>query len=83
MINRYKKGRAKEQKIVKEARDKGLIAFRSAGSKSPIDCVTVDHELRIIELIQSKNPMPSWLKRKLQKEWKHLDGMYAVVFRAL
>ena len=50
----YVKGRRKEYKIVHKHRDLGHIAFRSAGSHSPVDVVAIDTKNRTIHLIQSK-----------------------------
>ena len=50
----YLKGVRFERKLVNEARNKGLIAFRSAGSHSPIDVVIIDTIKGYIELIQCK-----------------------------
>lgn len=55
MPNRnYNNGRAKETRIVNKARAKGYIAFRSAGSHSPIDVVIISPTEQRIWLIQSK-----------------------------
>ena len=53
-MNRYKKGANFERKIVNEARAKGLIAFRSAGSHSPIDLVIIDTPNKTIRFVQCK-----------------------------
>jgi len=59
MPNRaYIKGRAKEQKIVRDAKNDGCIALRSAGSKSPIDVVIIDYKNKLIERSAgSKSPI--------------------------
>ncbi len=55
MPNRmYEKGRRKEQMICRTARSEGKIAIRSAGSKSPIDCVLIDVVARTIKFVQCK-----------------------------
>lgn len=82
-MNRYRKGADKERKIVKTAKDLGLIAFRSAGSKSIIDCCIIDFKARTIDLIQAKAPLSPNLKKKLEKENNYLSGVYDVRFKAL
>lgn len=85
----YQRGARKEQKIVREARDQGLIAFRSAGSHSPIDVCIIDSKARRIEILQCKHSLalrggiePA-LKEKLEKELGYLSGTYEVVFKAV
>ena len=65
----YISGVRRERQIVNEARKKGLIAFRSAGSHSPIDCVVIDISTRKIQLIQVKN------KKVYGKEKKKIDDL--------
>lgn len=80
----YIKGVRKERKIVNEARDKGLIAFRSAGSHSPIDVVVIDKRNKLIKLIQCKpDDMNSNKKQKLRDENKELNDEYIVSFSVL
>lgn len=50
----YLKGVRKEREIVNKAREMGLIAFRSAGSHSPIDVCIVDVRNRLIRFVQCK-----------------------------
>jgi len=54
MINRYRKGADYERKIVNAAKKKGYIAFRSAGSHSPIDVCVINAKDGKIHLIQAK-----------------------------
>lgn len=51
---RYKRGANKERRIVKKARDRGDIAFRSAGSHSEFDGVILYWNKREIIFFQSK-----------------------------
>lgn len=53
-MTNYQKGVKLERKLVNQARKEGKIAFRSAGSHSPIDVVIIDIESLTIELIQCK-----------------------------
>lgn len=85
----YKRGAEKERKIVRKARSEGKIAFRSAGSHSPIDLAIIDHQSKEIKLVQCKHSIklkggiePN-LKKKLEDEWSFLDGIYSVRFEAL
>ena len=87
MKNVYKKGRRKEYQIVYDERAKGNIAFRSAGSHSAFDVVSIDFKNRIITLIQSKRTMSETmkftdekLKEKIEKENKYLEGFYEIIF---
>ena len=77
----YMKGYRKERKFMNEARQSGLIAFRSAGSHSPIDVITVDSKNRRIELIQCKaSELTDSMKKKIFEETEGLDGTYTVKF---
>lgn len=81
---KYNKGVRKERKIVNAAKEKGLVAFRSAGSHSPIDVVIIDVHRRRIRLVQSKSDnLPESGKTLLEKKWKHLNGVYVVDFRVI
>ena len=80
----YRKGYRKERDLVNRAREVGRIAFRSAGSHSPIDVVSINHERKIIELLQSKpKSMSDNAKQKLYNEFKHLNGTYEVYFNVV
>lgn len=80
----YRKGYEKERKIVNEAREQGLLAFRSAGSHSPVDCVIVDHHELKIRLVQSKPDKFSELdKKRLYDKHGYLNGVYKVVFEVI
>ena len=50
----YQKGYRLERNIVNLARDNNLIAYRSAGSHSLIDCTIIDPISRKIYFIQAK-----------------------------
>ncbi len=53
----YIKGRKKEYRKVSELKTLGCpIAFRSAGSHSPIDVVGINPEERTIMLVQCQTP---------------------------
>ena len=82
MPNRkYEKGKRKEQKIAKQEREKGRIAVRSAGSKSPIDIISINPETRRIYLIQCKpDSMPDAQKKKIEDEHKNLNCVFEVKF---
>lgn len=79
----YRKGRRAEHAIVNKARNEGKIALRSAGSKSPIDVVTVDCLRREIELIQSKVGADAALIKRIEEKNKNLNGVYTVRFKCL
>ena len=71
MVNRnYQKGARYERKLVNEAKAEGNIAFRSAGSHSPIDVCVVNSKDREIRLIQAKiGGHHEREKKKLLKEF--------------
>jgi len=50
----YIKGVRKERAFVNEAREMGMIAFRSAGSHSPVDVCIIDVINKKIEFLQCK-----------------------------
>lgn len=84
MNKNYAKGRRLEYKILKQERDAGKIALRSAGSHSPIDIVSVDAKERVIRLIQCKAGEFSELERqKLLDEYSQLNGSFFVKFEVL
>ena len=75
----YIKGVRKERKIVNEAREQGLISFRSAGSHSPIDVVIINDKSKIIKLIQCKPDSMSGVARaRLLQQLGKLNGVYQV-----
>jgi len=82
MPNRnYIKGRRKEYKVVSRAREKGYLAFRSAGSHSPIDVVVIDKKKKKIYFIQCKPDTLSNNKRdQLLEENQELNGDFKVKF---
>lgn len=81
----YFKGYKLERKVVNQARAKGYISFRSAGSHSPIDLVIVNHKDRKIELVQCKagESYKESFKDKLAKQYEHLNGVYEVSFKVV
>jgi Holliday junction resolvase len=79
----YKRGYEKERKLVFNARKEGMTAFRSAGSHSPIDVIIIDHEQRIIKLIQCKVNIKQSQKMKLETKYQYLNGTYYVLFEAI
>ena len=83
MVNKnYQKGKRKEQRICKKARERGCLAVRSAGSKTIIDCIIVDHEAKTIQLIQAKTgkTYTDSFKKRLYEEHQYLEGTYSVTF---
>ena len=75
----YIKGVRKERKIVNEAREQGLISFRSAGSHSPIDVVIINDKSKIIRLIQCKpESMSNAARLRLMEQLGKLNGVYQV-----
>lgn len=76
----YRKGADFERKLVKEAREDGKIAFRSAGSHSPIDVIIIDFKMRMIDLLQCKAGLSytANFKEKLKQKLSFLDGNYLI-----
>jgi len=77
----YIKGRKKEYKIVNDEKSKGRISFRSAGSHSPIDIVSIDPEGKKIKFIQSKPD--NWTEKQINcliEKNKFFNGTYEVIF---
>jgi len=85
MPNRnYQKGIRKERKLVNDARRRGLIAFRSAGSHSPIDLVIINPALRSVRLIQCKTQELSDNQvQKILAPMKELNDFYKVCFQIM
>ena len=80
----YIKGVRKERKFVNEAKEQGKIAFRSAGSHSPIDACIIDLEARRIEFIQCKpDSMSNNKKRELEEELNKLNNLFKVSFKVV
>jgi Holliday junction resolvase len=84
MINLYAKGARKERSIVNYERESGNIAFRSAGSHSPIDVCIINKAEKLIRFVQCKSDnMPDSQKKKLIEEQIDLPGDYKVSFEVL
>lgn len=85
MPNRYyEKGIRKERKIVNEARAKGKIAFRSAGSHSKVDVCIIDIYHKTIEFIQCKpDDMSANKKQQLLNELHELNDVFECSFNVL
>ena len=81
MSTNYAKGRKKEYKILKEARELGHVALRSAGSHSPIDVVDIDLDARVIKFVQCKpDSMQAKAREKLLMDNHLLNGSFFCVF---
>lgn len=80
----YLKGVRKERKIVNEAREKGLISFRSAGSHSPIDVVIIDVKSKTVQFIQAKTgKMSSKARGNLEMKYWYLNDPFFCTFRVV
>ena len=78
MPNRnYEKGRRYEYETVKKEKAEGCIAFRTAGSHSPIDVISIDMASRVILLIQCKTGKAS--QKKLKSNFERTDT-YTVIW---
>lgn len=77
----YIKGIRKERKLVNQAKTLGMLAFRSAGSHSPIDVCCIDKLRHEIHFIQSKpDNMSEKSKQALYEPLKWLNGDFKVFF---
>lgn len=77
----YIKGRRKEYKYVNKYKEKGCVAFRSAGSHSPVDVVVIDTDNKVIRLIQCKpDSMNATQQQKIREKNKELNGEFRVSF---
>jgi len=85
MPNRnYVNGRAKEYYIKKKEEKNGCLAFRSAGSHSPVDVVSINTTTKTIRLIQCKpKSMSENKKNKIKEENIGLNGSFQVSFEVL
>ena len=80
----YRRGADKERRIVNAARKLGKISLRSAGSHSPIDVVTIDLIDMTVRFIQCKGlKFPDSEKRRLEKEYKSLNGYFKGTFEVI
>lgn len=78
---RYRKGRQLERDIVREAKEDGKIAFRSAGSKSPIDVCIIDEKNKIVQFVQCKTGESAEKHvNKLMKQFEWLNGPFIIQF---
>lgn len=83
MIKTYRKGARYERKIVKEYKEKGWLALRSAGSKSPIDVVAINPITKQIRLIQCKTNINKTKARKIEEAHPELTGLFYIEFIAI
>jgi len=80
----YNKGVRKERKLVNVAKSAGLLAFRSAGSHSPIDVVIIDKRERVIKFIQCKpDNISERNKDILIQEQSDLNGSFLARFMVI
>ena len=82
MTTNYQRGRAKEYRLVNKLKKNGCdIAFRSAGSHSPIDLLGISKDKKEVVFVQSKpKKMSANAKRKLEKELEWLNGKFKCKF---
>ena len=78
MVNKnYIKGRRFEYETVNSEREEGCLAFRSAGSHSPIDVVSISRGDKTIRFIQCKSGKTS--HKGLKKEFEGTE-QYTVIW---
>jgi Holliday junction resolvase len=81
----YNSGRRKEYALIHKLRALGCrVAFRSAGSHSPIDVIGIDEENHRIFLYQSKpENIADLAVERLNEENKNLNGSFNVTFEVV
>jgi len=77
----YIKGIRFEREIVNKERKEGNIAFRSAGSHSPVDVVVIDKDFKQIWFIQAKTGQKK--HTKLEKEFNDVSSGWTVYFKVM
>jgi Holliday junction resolvase len=82
MKQKYRKGADFERKLVKEAREKGFIAARTAGSKSKIDCFEIDYPGKLIRFIQAKKGKSRMTKQEII-DFEGMSDEYMVKFEVI
>ena len=80
MNKNYQKGIRFERDLVNAAKKDGKIAFRSAGSHSPIDVVIIDIKTKKIEFIQAKTGTSN-VPKKDKEIFENLSDEYFVIFK--
>lgn len=66
--NKYLRSTKRERQLVNEAREKGLISGRTAGSHSPYDLYIWNPKESTMELVQVKTKKGARMKILKQKE---------------
>lgn len=88
-MSKVRNGADYERKIVNEAREKGLIAYRCAASKSgkraKIDVTIIDDANHTITLLQCKkgSSYTDGEKRRITDTHKFLNGTYVMEFKVI
>lgn len=91
MNKAYQRGRRKEYAIVSRLKKVGYdIVQRTAGSHSPIDIIAIRSKDKKVMLIQSKREIAKTmkdidgkLKRRIEREYDYLNGLYLISFVVL
>lgn len=70
--------------LVNQARKGGKVAFRSAGSHSPIDVTIIDLDANLIRFVQCKPDNISAAKKaSLEAALSHLNGFFSCSFEVV
>jgi len=75
----YIRGANYERKLVNEAKACGCLAFRSAGSHSPVDVCVFDEREKVVWFIQAKIGKKS--QNKLKKEFERELEDFTIKFK--
>ena len=82
--SRYRKGYRKENQLVNSNKSNGCIAFRSAGSHSPVDVCVINLKLKSIRFYQCKSEDISVKeKQRLEQSLKQLNDFFTVSFQVV
>jgi Holliday junction resolvase len=77
----YQNGASKERRVVRKAKGEGCLAFRSAGSHSPIDVCIIDHKNKKIKFVQCKpRDFSKNEKKRIEESLEFLKGSFEVSF---
>ena len=78
----YVKGRKKEYAEMHEAKERGCLVIRSAGSHGPVDLVIVHPFAKIIEFVQCKpDDISEDAKNHILDDNRELNGDFRVYFK--
>jgi len=75
----YKKGAAREYRIIKKLEQEGWFCIRSAGSHSPIDIIAMIPVAEYIKQIDKKGETKKWDKEDWQKAQEQANKFSSIM----